>query len=291
MLEEIFDDLLRFVFPDADQIFDLTKGFEFLDKELAELYPEPEKSSDTRFVDKLVKVYQPGGENEFVPVHVEVQGQFDKHFAERMFEYYYRIRDHYKQPPITIAIFTGADAKQLPDRFEEHFQGTHLVYQYNTLSLVNYTDEELMKSDNPFAMVILAAKTALLKGKIPELELKDRKLLIARQLIGKKIFSKRKVEKILVFLNNYILFDKKETTRIFTKQLDLITAKKATMGIVEQLAEIKQQEARMEGRGMANRLFIKNLLKDSDFTLEKIASLTGVSIDYVKHVKKNIRSK
>ena len=32
MLEEIFDDLLRFVFPDADRIFDLAKGFEFLDK-------------------------------------------------------------------------------------------------------------------------------------------------------------------------------------------------------------------------------------------------------------------
>lgn len=42
----------------------MERGFEFLEKELAELYPEPEKESDTRFVDKLVKVYQRDGKEE-----------------------------------------------------------------------------------------------------------------------------------------------------------------------------------------------------------------------------------
>ena len=32
MLEGVFDDLLRFVFPKADRIFDLEHGFDFLDK-------------------------------------------------------------------------------------------------------------------------------------------------------------------------------------------------------------------------------------------------------------------
>jgi hypothetical protein len=55
LLEWVFDDLLRFVFPDADERFDMQRGFAFLDKELAEMYPEPEKETDVRFVDKLVK--------------------------------------------------------------------------------------------------------------------------------------------------------------------------------------------------------------------------------------------
>ena len=39
MLEEVFDDLLTFLFPKANQVFDLERGFEFLDKELVEMYP------------------------------------------------------------------------------------------------------------------------------------------------------------------------------------------------------------------------------------------------------------
>lgn len=72
MLEEVFDDLLRFVFPGADQIFDMSRGFEFLEKELGEMYPEPEKQTDTKFVDKLVKVFQKNGIEQWVLCHVEV---------------------------------------------------------------------------------------------------------------------------------------------------------------------------------------------------------------------------
>lgn len=57
MLEEVFMDLLRFIDPHIDKELDLSRGVEFLDKELAEMYPEPEKKSSTRVVDKLVKVY------------------------------------------------------------------------------------------------------------------------------------------------------------------------------------------------------------------------------------------
>ena len=30
VLEEVFDDMLRFVFPDAERVFDFGRGFEFL---------------------------------------------------------------------------------------------------------------------------------------------------------------------------------------------------------------------------------------------------------------------
>ena len=54
VMEEVFDDLLRFVFPDADQIYNMERGFEFLDKELAAMNPEPDKGSNTKVADKLV---------------------------------------------------------------------------------------------------------------------------------------------------------------------------------------------------------------------------------------------
>jgi len=37
--EESFPDLLQFFFPEANEIFAIERGFEFLDKELHELFP------------------------------------------------------------------------------------------------------------------------------------------------------------------------------------------------------------------------------------------------------------
>src|ERR1700761_3426666 len=95
ILEEVFADLLRFIYPDADQVYDMERGFEFLDKELAELDPEPDEQKDSRFADKLVKVYPRRGLEGVVLLHVEVQGDTSDQnaFAERMYTYFYRIRD------------------------------------------------------------------------------------------------------------------------------------------------------------------------------------------------------
>ena len=95
-------------------LINMQKGFDFLDKELTEMYPERDKRSDTRFVDKLVRVYKPDGRQECLLIHVEVQGQTDTHFPERMFRYYYRISDRFKMPVTTIAVFTGSNEKTFP---------------------------------------------------------------------------------------------------------------------------------------------------------------------------------
>lgn len=84
-LEDMFDDFLRFFYPDADQLFDLDKGLEYLDKELEQLFPPDEGNYAPRYVDKLVKVFTKNGVEEWVLVHVEVQGYTDPNFAKRMF--------------------------------------------------------------------------------------------------------------------------------------------------------------------------------------------------------------
>jgi hypothetical protein len=40
LLENICDDFLSFVFKDANLLFDFDKGFQFLDKELEQLFPD-----------------------------------------------------------------------------------------------------------------------------------------------------------------------------------------------------------------------------------------------------------
>ncbi len=55
--EENFPDLLRFFYPDADEIFDFDQPLEIMDKELREIFPERQKKGGTRNADLLVKVY------------------------------------------------------------------------------------------------------------------------------------------------------------------------------------------------------------------------------------------
>src|SRR5258705_688928 len=201
MLEVIFDDLLRFIFPEADSIFDMQKGFEFLDKELSEMYPEPEKQAQTRYVDKLVKVHRKDGEEECLLIHIEVQGYCDPDFSRRMFKYYCRIFERYDRAVTAIAIFAGRNKSTMHDCYKLDFLGTQLLYRYNTLRVIDYSDERLQISNNPFALVLLIAKKALQAG--TDLERMDRSLLIAR-LLYKKGFDKRKVAAVLFFLKNYI---------------------------------------------------------------------------------------
>src|SRR4029077_14734321 len=101
ILEDLFADFLRFLYPEADELFDFSMGFDFLDQEFEKLFPAG-GPGHAKYVDKLVKVFTKAGstvgsrghETEaWILVHVEVQGYKDKGFAERMFTYFYRIRD------------------------------------------------------------------------------------------------------------------------------------------------------------------------------------------------------
>jgi len=279
VIEEVFDDMLRFIFPDADDIYDMERGFEFLEKELAEMYPEPDKAADTRFADKLVKVFHKDGEEEWVLMHVEIQGDTSRReeFSERMFRYFYRILDRYRKPVSAIAVFTGQDGKKKPCQFTYAYRTTRIVYEYHTLAILDLTEEELGRSCNPFAQVALAAKTALLEGRIPEQELLERKILIARRLL-RKGFEIKKTRAIMKFLENYVLFDDPEMNCNFVERVNS-QDKDNTMGIDEYI--------RMEER----ERIVENLLKGSDLSVEKIASLTNVTVEVVNEIKEDLKIK
>jgi hypothetical protein len=294
ILEEVFDDLLRFLYTDADMAYDMDRGFEFLDNELAEIYPEPNKQSDTRFADKLVKVHTKGGKEEWMLLHIEIQGNTSRkqEFAERMFRYFYRILDRYRKPVSAVAIFTSGDWQKMPYRYEYACRNTNLVYQYQTLSIHSYTYEQLQNSNNPFVIVLMAARAAVLEGKVPDTFLMQKKLLIAKELLQKNIPIK-KVRAIFAFLNNYVRFEDPKLNRIFTQQVDELDHKNYNMGIIEYL----QQEAREEGReeglktGLqaANERLTRSLLEEREFSVTKIAKLVGVSTYFVNKIKKQLR--
>src|ERR1700744_4853417 len=75
VLDELFDDFLHFVLPNADEIFDMTRGFIPLDKELLAIYQNEVDGKESRRVDKLAGVYTKDGKENWLVCQGEVKGR------------------------------------------------------------------------------------------------------------------------------------------------------------------------------------------------------------------------
>ena len=307
ILEDLFDDFLKFYFPDYIDTFDFTKKFVFLDKELEQLFPQAQDDFSPKYVDKLVKVYTKDGKDEWILIHIEVQGSRDKNFAKRMYTYHYRIWDKHDKPISALAILTDDNKKFCPDGLKYDFMGTSFQFKYNVYKVLSANLKELKASNNPFAIVVRVVQTALKKGTIPEEKLFELKVELVKELL-KKNFAKEKIRNLLQFLKLYVRFENKELIDKFDKEVENITNNPTTMGLEEFVLDRERRMARKEGlqegrqvgleQGLeqgkeitdyANKFaFTKSLLTQTDFSEEKIADLVGVNIEFVNKVRTDI---
>lgn len=297
VIEEISDDFLRFFFPDAETIFDLERGFEFLDKELEQLFEPENEQFAPRHVDKLIKVYTRDGEPMCILLHCEVQGYKQREFPERMFRYYARIWDKYPYPLAAIAILTDNDQGFRPDQYKQSFLGTNLCYHFNTYKVLDQSEAELEKSENPFAMVILTVQAMLkMKAGFDNQKLFKLKVDLARRLLTKRI-PKGKQRALMNFLRFYLRFSDGAMNQKFENLLTDITGRTNTMGIEELLLAQARKEGELRGelrgeeRGLQQGIeqekqtFVHTLIKETTFGDRKIASLAGVALDLVKETR------
>ncbi|TDE13636.1 hypothetical protein [Dyadobacter psychrotolerans] len=163
----------------------MEKGFQFLDKELDQLFPA-EDIAAPKFVDKLIKVVAKSGKEEWILIHVEVQGYKDDDFGKRMFTYFYRILDKYNKPVTAIAIFTDNDRKFHPAFYQYEYLGTKATFNFKTYKILDQEEEVLSEDENPFSIVVLTVLLALKKKKITDEKLYDLKYSLAKNLLTKK---------------------------------------------------------------------------------------------------------
>ena len=277
VLEDVFDDFLKFFDPEAEQFYDFNKKFEFLDKELEQVFPPENDEYSPKIIDKLVKVFTRDGKEEWVLVHVEVQGQYQQDFARRMFTYFYRILDKYQKPITAYAIFTEAIHKERPNSFQLEFRGTSLLYTFNTYKISRQDEGELQASNNPFAMVILTAKAALagkdfIDGKERDALLLKLKLELARQLLAKQI-AKEKIRVLMNFLRYYVRFENPAINAKFEQEVEILTERSTTMGLEELLLERAIKQGKKE-----EAIAIAREMKKDGVAIEQIAKFTKLSI-------------
>ena len=95
IIEQFFPQFIRFFVPELHQEIDFQKRVTFLDKEMEQLGQQA--LTGAKVVDKLAQVSLKVGGEQWILVHIEVQGDADQDFSLRMFRYFYRIFDRHGQ--------------------------------------------------------------------------------------------------------------------------------------------------------------------------------------------------
>lgn len=305
VITELFEEFLLFFAPALYENIDFNTPPEFLEQELHTIIPE--SSSKKRYADKLVKLRLKNGKEQWIFVHVEVQGDHDKHFPKRMFQYFYRVLDLYDHQIYALAIFTTNISKDKLNSYHYDFFGTKLNYHYNTYRIASQSESSLLESHNPFALAVLACFYLLQSKKDLELKYHYKRKLIKILLQDKmkvKEMKREYIEKLFVFIDHLIRLPKDGEQKLIEEIRPLIEGESSMglsldntsiakfyrnegkeEGIAEGLAKGKAEGLTLGQKQKAIEIAIKLIQKG--FTIEEVAEDTGLSVEEVKQIKSN----
>lgn len=155
-LENRFPDFLALLFPAIHAQVDWSRGREFLDKELQQVVQDA--ALGRRYADKLVKVWACDGQETWVLIHVEVQGEAEQGFAERMYVYHYRLFDRYRVDVVSLGVLADATPGFRPSGYRRSRWGCALDFRFPVAKLLDWQARwaELEACENPFALVVMA---------------------------------------------------------------------------------------------------------------------------------------
>ena len=228
-------------------------------------------------------------------IHIEVQSYRETDFAARMFSYFYRIYDKYGPHLTALAIYTGSE-RQPPDTFRYELFGTEVIYRFNTFSVRQANEKELLASNNPFTLVVLAAKY----------HVKTRKDIQKRYSFKRKLVNlalERKYERptIIALLRFvHLIVSLPKTLEIQFEQelvrqlknndaMELTQSQKRIAHTVyeavygQSLEERDLQQQVVEKTNIARRL-----LKLRTLTIEQIAETTNLPLSTIKSIQEDL---
>jgi YD repeat-containing protein len=167
-LDYFLEPFLALFFPLVHAGINWTKGYESLDKELHQIVRAAR--SRKGLADKLFKVWRSTGEETWLLVHIEVQGEPEDDFPLRMFRYNTRAFDRYNRTVVSLAVLTDERPDWRPHRFEYGDWGATTAIRFLTAKLLDWRgrEAELEASANPFVQVVFAHARALATRQDPD---------------------------------------------------------------------------------------------------------------------------
>ncbi|MBB5438607.1 UDP-N-acetylglucosamine transferase subunit ALG13 [Pedobacter sp. AK017] len=293
--EEYFIPLLRFIYPNADQIFDFDQEILFMNNELAEIDIDPDRAGGITRTDLLAKVFLKDGTEKWFYLHTEIQVETNAAFPERIFDYYIRLRDKYGQAIVSLAVFAGKKSQLRPNVYQTSLLGTELNFKFYTYQIFDHTEDELLAMDNPFALVVIVAQQEALCRKLNDTARQNTRMKIIVALVASGKYNAVQIKEFVRFLNKIIIVKDSKYNIIFDKHLQNMTGGTVTMGLTEALKMLDREEGIEIGikktEARKNHDFVENLIVKFGFSDEQVVAAAEVSINFVKKVRKELEAK
>jgi hypothetical protein len=284
VIEELFEPFLQFFFPEIHRDIDFSKGYEFLSNELRQIIPD--SNVGRRYADELVKVHLKDGSVKCICIfiHIEVQGQKETGFPERVYVYNYRIFDKYREEGIeviSLVILTDEDTNWRPNVYCINRWGFKLLMEIPIVKIIDYRlnedkRRELESSDNPMALVV---KAQLKSSEVKKAD-NEKKSSIKWELIYqcyRKGYTKEQIETLLKFIDWLIKLPDEYQGKLNYEILKLEEDYK--MPYVTSWERMAKKEGVKQGKLETAKELVKNgvdidiIVKATGFTREEIEKL------------------
>jgi predicted transposase/invertase (TIGR01784 family) len=234
--------------------------------------PDDIQHTKERKPDVLKKVTDKNGKT-FV-LHIEFQVKDESEMVYRMAEYYIMLLRRYRLPVQQYVIYIGAGNPAMTD----HIRSEQMNFKYRLVSLSTVDYHLLLRSDKPEEKIL--AILADFGDSNPKQTIEN----IVTQVVAssKGDFARQRhlrQLRILAQLRNLhpqILKIMDSIASFIKKENDV-------------LYMLGEKEGMEKGIEKGKKIFVKNLLLNTKFSIAKIAELSDVTEDFVKKVKKSLK--
>ena len=245
-----------------------------------------------KIADKIIRYRLKNGKDKYIIVHVEFQGQSEEEFALRMYTYFVFIFIKYGNMDVTaLAIYTGASRPKIYNCFKVSNFGTTMTYKFNTYTVREQSEAQLLKSESPFAIAVLASLYMIRAGQDDYKKLEYKKKLI--EIANFKDFDRSKLYRLVNFVYHLVTLPPNldELYKIFISQPKIQDKMQASRSFLKthepffgKAIKEERDEALEQGIEQGIEKIIMDIHNKMGFNAEQIANLTGYDVVHIQTV-------
>ena len=233
ILTTLFKSGLDFFYNELFVLVDFTKPVEFIESKLTNL--DVGDHNNYKNVDKLIKCSLLDGNEQHILLHIEIEANNPYNIAQRMFIYYCALKLKFPNIEIqSLIIYLGEENPINWHLYHYKFMLLEITYKCKYFNIADVKEDDLLKSNNPFAYMVLFTKWLF----------KNKQTMVKRFAITKKLFlilKERKIDiktikKVFIFVNKLVSLSNE-----MEKKINIIIDKKHKnmYGKIKSLAQVE----------------------------------------------------
>lgn len=231
-----------------------------------------------RYADKLVKVWRGSGEEAWVMTHIEIQGQEETHFTERMFTYNYRLRDRYNRPIASLAVLGDERSSWRPRSYTDELWGCRIQFEFPVVKLLDYGANwsDLENNPNPFALVVMAHLKAK-ETRSDDQQRKAWKFSLTRRLYEQG-YERQDILNLYRFID-WLLVLPEGLEREFQEDLQRFEQERQMQYVTSIERMAMQEGSKQEARSLVLRLLTRRIGNVPEFLQTQIEALSLTQLE------------